>query len=37
MAFYLTHWPIKKQVGAKMFGAVAMFGIATIVFADLPA
>jgi hypothetical protein len=32
MAFFLTHWPIKKQVGARMFGAVALFGIATIVF-----
>ena len=32
MAFFLTHWPIKQQVGAKMFAAVAVFGIATIVF-----
>jgi MFS family permease len=32
MAFVLTHWPIKKQVGAKMFAAVALFGIATITF-----
>ena len=32
MAFFLTHWPIKTKVGAKMFGAVAVFGIATIVF-----
>ena len=32
MAFFLTYWPIKKQVGAKMFAAVAIFGIATIVF-----
>ena len=32
MAFFLTHWPIKQQVGAKMFAAVAIFGIATIVF-----
>jgi hypothetical protein len=32
MAFYLTHWPIKQHVGAKMFAAVAIFGIATIVF-----
>ncbi len=32
MAFFLTYWPIKKKVGAKMFGAVAVFGIATIVF-----
>jgi MFS family permease len=32
MAFYLTHWPIRRHVGAKMFAAVAVFGIATIVF-----
>src|SRR5436190_24298861 len=32
MAFFLTHWPIKKQVGAKMFATVAVFGVATIVF-----
>ena len=32
MAFYLTHWPLKNRVGAKMFGAVAIFGLATIVF-----
>jgi MFS family permease len=32
MAFYLTHWPIHRHVGAKMFAAVAVFGIATIVF-----
>ena len=32
MAFFLTHWPIRTKVGPKMFGAVAMFGIATIVF-----
>jgi len=32
MAFFLTYRPIKKLVGAKMFGAVAIFGIATIVF-----
>jgi MFS family permease len=32
MAFVLTHWPIKQQVGAKMFAAVALFGIATITF-----
>lgn len=32
MAFLLTHWPIGKQVGVKMFGAVALFGLATIVF-----
>ncbi|HYJ35456.1 MAG TPA: MFS transporter, partial [Rhizomicrobium sp.] len=32
MAFFLTHWPIKKQVGAKMFATVAVFGVATILF-----
>jgi hypothetical protein len=32
MAFVLTHWPIRKRVGDKMFGAVALFGVATIVF-----
>jgi MFS family permease len=32
MAFILTHWPIKSGVGAKMFAAVAVFGIATVVF-----
>src|SRR5207237_6000767 len=31
-AFTLTHWPIRKQVGDKMFAAVAVFGIATMVF-----
>jgi MFS family permease len=32
MAFLLTHRPIRNQVGAKMFAAVAIFGVATIVF-----
>ena len=32
MAFFLTHWPIRTAVGAKMFAAVAVFGVATIVF-----
>jgi MFS family permease len=32
MAFALTHWPIRKRVGGKMFAAVAVFGVATIVF-----
>jgi MFS family permease len=32
MAFILTHWPLRQNVGIKMFGAVAVFGIATIVF-----
>ena len=31
-AFFLTQYPIKQHVGAKMFGAVAIFGVATIVF-----
>jgi MFS family permease len=32
MAFFLTHWPLKRRVGNKMFTVVAVFGIATIVF-----
>ncbi|HKU65680.1 MAG TPA: MFS transporter [Rhizomicrobium sp.] len=32
MAFFLTYWPIQKQVGAKMFASVAVFGVATMVF-----
>ncbi|HKQ10535.1 MAG TPA: MFS transporter [Rhizomicrobium sp.] len=32
MAFFLTHWPIQKQVGAKMFASVAVFGVATVIF-----
>jgi MFS family permease len=32
MAFILTHWPLKRHVGAKMFAAVAIFGLATITF-----
>ena len=32
MAFILTHWPLKTRVGGTMFAAVAIFGIATIVF-----
>ncbi|HVV28568.1 MAG TPA: MFS transporter [Rhizomicrobium sp.] len=32
MAFTLTRWPIRAHVGARMFAAVAVFGIATIVF-----
>lgn len=31
-AFWLTYRPIKDKVGAKMFAAVAIFGVATIVF-----
>lgn len=32
MAFFLTYWPIQKQVGVKMFASVAVFGVATMVF-----
>jgi MFS family permease len=32
MAFFLTHWPLKQKVGAKMFVAVAVFGAATVIF-----
>ena len=32
VAFHLTRHQIKGQVGAKMFAAVAVFGVATIVF-----
>jgi MFS family permease len=32
MAFFLTHLPIRSRVGAKMFIAVSIFGLATIVF-----
>ena len=32
MAFFLTHWPLRHKVGAKMFVAVAVFGVATIIF-----
>lgn len=32
MAFVLTHWPLKRHVGATMFAAVAVFGVATITF-----
>ena len=31
-AFILTHRPIQRHVGAKMFAVVALFGMATIVF-----
>ena len=33
MAIALAHWPLKRHVGTKMFAAVILFGIATIVFA----
>jgi MFS family permease len=31
-AFSLARWPIERKSGSRMFGAVAMFGVATIVF-----
>ena len=33
MAFALAHSPLKRHTGIKMFGAVAIFGVGTIVFA----
>jgi MFS family permease len=32
MAFSLSHFPLARRAGISMFGAVAIFGIATIVF-----
>ncbi|HWC62549.1 MAG TPA: MFS transporter [Rhizomicrobium sp.] len=32
MGAFLTRWPINRGVGAKMFAAVALFGLATILF-----
>ncbi|WP_035057556.1 MFS transporter [Andreprevotia chitinilytica] len=32
MSFWLAHRPIKRRVGKTMFAAVAVFGVATIVF-----
>jgi MFS family permease len=32
MAFSLARWPIQRSTGITMFGAVAVFGIATIIF-----
>lgn len=32
VALYLTRWPVERKVGLTMFAAVAVFGIATIVF-----
>lgn len=32
MALYLTHDPVRRGTGRKMFAAVAVFGVATIVF-----
>jgi MFS family permease len=33
MAFALSRWPIHRRAGAWMFGGVAAFGVATLVFA----
>lgn len=32
MSFWLTKYPITRKVGKRMFGAVAVFGLATVVF-----
>ena len=32
MALILARWPLKRQAGARMFWAVGVFGLATIVF-----
>ncbi len=32
MAFALARWPIERRTGIVMFSAVAVFGVATIVF-----
>jgi MFS family permease len=32
VALTLARWPVERRIGVKMFGAVAIFGIATIVF-----
>ena len=33
MSLYLAHRPIQRRVGAVMFGSVALYGVATLVFA----
>jgi MFS family permease len=33
VSIYLTRWPLKKQVGKYLFGSIAVFGLATCVFA----
>ncbi|MFT4192036.1 MAG: MFS transporter [Comamonas sp.] len=33
MSIVLTRWPIERQVGRRLLGAVALFGVATLVFA----
>lgn len=32
VALGLARWPLERQIGVKMFGAVVVFGVATIVF-----
>jgi MFS family permease len=32
MSLILTRWPLKKKVGRTLFGAVALFGLATVCF-----
>ncbi|HEX2593983.1 MAG TPA: MFS transporter, partial [Rhizomicrobium sp.] len=32
MAFSLARWPIERKSGSRMFGSVALFGLATLVF-----
>jgi MFS family permease len=32
VALYLTRWPVERKVGFTMFSAVAVFGVATLVF-----
>jgi MFS family permease len=32
MAIALTYWPLHRQVGSKLMAAVALFGLATVVF-----
>ena len=32
MSLVLTHWPLKRRVGPVLLGAVAVFGLATVVF-----
>ncbi len=33
VSIYLTRWPLKKRVGRYLFGSIAVFGLATCVFA----
>ncbi|KAF1019732.1 MAG: Enterobactin exporter EntS [Paracidovorax wautersii] len=33
MSIALTRWPLERKVGQRLLGAVAMFGVATLVFA----